>query len=540
MEQPQSTFILIRDERDYDPVIISAEGLLIGSDPDCHLLLNDETVSLLQAIVRERGGRFYLSKHESARPFTLNGAAFEQGVEVELRPDDVLGIGPFTLKVEQSTRTLRIRVSRVLTFAEQEAVATGLQQAPRKPELQPPAALEPAPEPRAATPSTAPAKPVRPPVAGKPPAAPKKPRKTKAAKVPTDPTRPLDILILRIEEKEKMGCESRLSPRHMKKPPAPMARYAWRATTDLIKRRYNSVPLWAVVGFAAVGIFVVAALAGNMRAFSPAPISNAHTRTEMSLAAALANRPNANSCTTCHARGASMEENCAACHRTEAFVATVTKEHAGAGVGCVSCHAEHRGADFRPALAGLQTCTACHNDSNRKLYNGRRVGTPHGGTFGYPVTGGVWEWEGLDEAELARKPADFQIALKNMEEELRRWPPPDPVSVPRTRLFHTLHIYRVRAPGGLRGNEQGEMSCSSCHNTFQPEVDRDTPRQTCGKCHNGDVDRRHQPAIFAPDQPNCTSCHVEHPRGRRNWGTSLLVASPLAPNPPPPASKAQK
>ena len=66
----------------------------------------------------------------------------------------------------------------------------------------------------------------------------------------------------------------------------------------------------------------------------------------------------------------------------------------------------------------------------------------------------------LKQIAVARLPADT-------EEE---W---------RSKQFHALHVQRVRA-GGLLGNREGELSCSSCHKTFNP-IDRETPRTTCGK-----------------------------------------------------------
>ena len=87
-----------------------------------------------------------------------------------------------------------------------------------------------------------------------------------------------------------------------------------------------------------------------------------------------------------------------------------------AGVGCVSCHAEHRGAEFEPGEAALATCTECHNDANRKFYNGRRVGTPHGGTFGYPVVNGKWTWKGLSDNEWSLK----QIAIARLPRTRKR------------------------------------------------------------------------------------------------------------------------
>ena len=158
-----------------------------------------------------------------------------------------------------------------------------------------------------------------------------------------------------------------------------------------------------------------------------------------------------------------MEANCSSCHTAEAFVATVTEPHMAAGVGCVSCHAEHRGADFSPGEAALGMCTGCHNDANRQTYNGRRVATPHGGTFGYPVEAGKWKWKGLNETEWSLK----QIAVERVAGDTDdQW---------RSKQFHALHVQRVRTVAGIPGNAEGELSCSSCHKTFNP-IDRITPR----------------------------------------------------------------
>ena len=67
------------------------------------------------------------------------------------------------------------------------------------------------------------------------------------------------------------------------------------------------------------------------------------------------------------------------------------------------------------------------------------------------------------------------------------------------------------------------MSCSSCHRAFSP-IDRETPRTTCGACHNGDRGGKFE-AVLAADRPNCISCHVQHVEGRRSWGRSMLAAA---------------
>jgi hypothetical protein len=111
----------------------------------------------------------------------------------------------------------------------------------------------------------------------------------------------------------------------------------------------------------------------------------------------------------------------------------------------------------------------------------------------------------------------------------------NPDDLRRSAEFHSLHIHRVKAAGGLLGNKEGEMSCDSCHKNFNP-IDRETPRQTCGICHNGDRGGKFE-QVLANDKPNCVSCHVQHIQARREWGRALLndlsAASPELGTAPP-------
>ena len=79
----------------------------------------------------------------------------------------------------------------------------------------------------------------------------------------------------------------------------------------------------------------------------------------------------------------------------------------------------------------------------------------------------------------------------------------------RSNQFHALHDQRVRLAPGLKGNAEGRLSCSSCHTSFDP-LDRTTPRTTCAACH------------VTNNQPNCTSCHVQHIKDVRRWSASML------------------
>jgi hypothetical protein len=219
-----------------------------------------------------------------------------------------------------------------------------------------------------------------------------------------------------------------------------------------------------------------------------------------------------------------MNANCAACHQTESFSATVTRAHAQAGITCSTCHTEHRGADFLPMNAALESCAKCHTDENKNLYNGRSVHTPHGGTYGYPVVNGVWVWKGLDEEELALKPEIAALLEKNKVSptETQRW---------RNAQFHSLHLYGVRVVPGIEGVDDGSgagkvMACMSCHKTgyMGTNIDRSYPRTTCARCHNTQVFHETiRSQTGGVEKPSCTSCHVQHIRDM-HWASSLRIS----------------
>ena len=303
-------------------------------------------------------------------------------------------------------------------------------------------------------------------------------------------------------------------------------RYKWRATTDLARPWPFTLLFWCAVVPVAVFAWVLVCL--GLSVFSPRALSAAHTRANFVTDQPIAQVTNANSCMSCHTMRTSMETNCASCHQTEAFSATVTPPHQAAGIGCISCHSEHRGAEFRPGIAPLnasfqpgvrfdETCAGCHNDQNAKLYRGKRVFTPHGGTFGYPVVNGRWKWKGLDEETWQQKPEELRQLVAN-------WPvASQDEDGRRSAQFHALHLERVRTTGGLAGVEGGYVSCSTCHKSYGATLDRETPRTTCAACHSGKLDAQTGRALLGADTPNCTSCHVQHVKSQRHWNPSLLA-----------------
>jgi hypothetical protein len=462
----RNQYVIVRDDLPVDPITVISDGLLIGRLVKCEVLLNHPAVSRVQAGIKQIDHEYYLFPLRPSNPVVLNGKPVEENEA--LAPGDKIHVGPFHLDIDSTDEALIIRVSLEIGvqpsqfdhtdpgFSTDKLVDSGIFM--RAPKDRPP------------------------PVTG---------------------TRALDIFWdKRIREAGKMVRPSPLFPKSKRK--SGKAVYGWSPTTDLQSRWPVSFFLWGILG---VGLLSGAAAYWYTSAFAPAPLSKAHATSVFTIIPTIAAKPNANECSSCHTWSGKMESQCASCHRTEAFVATVIKPHEVAGIGCVTCHAEHKGAEFSATQGALNSCTTCHNDNNKQLYQGRSVSTPHGGTFGYPVVKGVWSPKAINDEEWdLRKILIVRLPAENDEQ----W---------KSKQFHALHSERVKVIQGLSGNALGQLSCSSCHKSFSP-IDRQTPRTTCGVCHNG----RLQPdgTTVDKDAPNCTSCHVQHIQDQRRWGTSLL------------------
>jgi len=469
----RNTYIIIRDDLLIDPVTIISEGLLIGRLRESEVLLNHPSVSRAQAGIKQIESDYYLFALRPENPVKLNGRPVEENEA--LASGDILEVGPFQLKISSTEEALVLRVS--LKIGTEAAAVDASSGSLTTSELDEQVLTR-----------------------GK--------RAAKARPAPIATNKALDIFWdKRIREAGKMVRPSPLFPKSQRR--AGKAQFNWTPTTDLESRWPVSFFIWSTIG---VGLLSGAAAFWYTTAYAPAPISKSHATAQLALFPPIAIKPNAGSCTGCHSLRGKMEAKCAGCHNTEAFVATVIKPHAEAGIGCVNCHAEHRGGDFNAAEAAQSSCTTCHNNANQKTFDGRRVGTPHGGTFGYPVVAGRWSLKTIDDEEWALR----KIAITRLPTETdEQW---------RSKQFHSMHVQRVRTVAGIPGNTQGELSCSSCHKSFNP-IDRVTPRTTCGACHNGKVESGTNRVIIPPDQPNCTSCHVQHIRDKRHWGASMLSDS---------------
>ncbi len=155
-----------------------------------------------------------------------------------------------------------------------------------------------------------------------------------------------------------------------------------------------------------------------------------------------------------------------------------------------------------------QSCAECHNDNNSKTYNGKSVRTAHGGSYGYPVVDGVWKWKGIYREVADAIPEINSSATADKDEQAKL-----------SREFHTLHVGRLKAPDGVKGDKAGFVSCSSCHKSFGTAIDRTTPRQTCAVCHTLKV--ASGDAGSGTAGVNCISCHVQHPYSTRRWSDFL-------------------
>ena len=477
--QQQNKFIIMREDLLQDPVTIISEGLLMGRLSECELLLNHPSVSRVQAGIKQIAGEYYVFNLRPSNPIKLNARPMMENQA--LGAGDLLEAGPFLLEIDFAPDAIIVKVSLQIGRRVHEIDVSNPSLGTTKLED-----LEAV-------------------LAG---AAKKK--APRAAPLPG--TKALDIFWdKRIREAGKMVRPAPLFPHSQRR--TGKAQFNWTPTSDLASRWPISFLIWGVI---IVGVFSIGGALLYANAYSPAPLSSVHATNKLALSPAVATNPNNNSCTSCHSVTGTMESNCASCHTTSSFASTVIEPHLAAGIGCTACHAEHKGASFKPGETALVACTQCHNDQNKTTYNGKRVSTPHGGGFGYPTTNGKWTWKGLEQSEWNLK----QLAVSRLPNETEeQW---------RSKQFHSLHVQRVRTSGSLAGDNAGRLSCSSCHKTFNP-IDRDTPRQTCGACHNGRIEAVTHRVVIAADKPNCTSCHVQHTKDPRHWNPSLLADLTMPP-----------
>jgi len=250
----EATFIIIREDLQVDPVTIVAEGLLVGRLPTCELLLNHPSVSRLHAGVTNADSDYFIRNLRPGNPIMLNGARLDE--YQALADGDVIGIGPFAINIHFAQGNLVLKVSLQIAATAGDAVtrreASGLWDLPTTVNLELPST-----PPEGAAPETAHKKPA--------------PRKAKPA---ASSSKALDVFWdKRITAATKTIKPSPLFP--LTGRPSGKSQSVWTPTTDLRRRWPASLILW---GGIPIALLSIAGAFFYASAFSPAPISDSHTR----------------------------------------------------------------------------------------------------------------------------------------------------------------------------------------------------------------------------------------------------------------------
>src|SRR3954465_7288057 len=270
MQTEDSRFVVTREDLNVEPVVLVSGGLKIGRLPSCELVLNHPSVSRLHAGINEADGRFYLYNFSHSSGTALNGRVVPVEAAEALVGGDVIQIGPFFLYVDREGDTLFIRVRM--------EVAVNVGETEGRAEL---------PQPQAETP-------------------------TRDAAAGQELAQALNVFWEK--RKREAGKMQGVSPLRPQKPLRVLgkARFNWTPTRDLVRPWPFSVFVWGFAVVAALSAVAAYVYAGS---FAPAPISAGHAATTMRSQPPIAQRPNANSCTSCHTLKTDMETNCASCHQ---------------------------------------------------------------------------------------------------------------------------------------------------------------------------------------------------------------------------------
>lgn len=480
-------FVIIRKDLSLDPALIESEGLTIGRLTGNDLVLNHPTVSRTHAGIKEVNGDYWIFNLSEANGTLLNGELVDQ---TPLADGDVIQIGPFFLLPRYVAEGLMLEVEMSVKPLPVEAISpspgTGLLQA--LPDAGQTVRIEPGLLAKLQRDKTTP----------------QGTRRLSGTGMLTGMLKPVDAQALKVfwdkrkREAGKLASDSPLKPKT--KARLGKAQFNWVPTRDLQQNWSRSLFGWSVL---IVTVLSVVAIFAFKDAYSPGALSTAHARSEFSISPAIATKPNASSCTTCHSVNASLNQNCATCHTTTAFHSEISDKHTRAGLTCVACHSEHLGREFRPALVANVACTSCHRDGSGYIspLNNQELKSPHGGTFGYPVTDGRWTWRGISQPEWTRKELPGTTTQFNPKEQ-----------------FHMVHV---------AGRQQGRSNCTDCHVAgFVGDALTQGVRESCANCHGVDplsAESQNESAkSFFADRgkqflsntqaggPLCASCHSQH------------------------------
>jgi len=453
MAQEVGKFTISYVDLERPTMSVDGDSIFVGRLESCQVVLDHKSVSRIHAGINFQDSRYSIVNLSTSNILTLNGRIVGPKKMDVLADGDTIQIGPFTIEVGRLEDEILLVVERqsLDTAPDKSATENGVDQAVKL----------------------------------------GVPQSDGVLKV---------FWEKRSRDKENWG--TRLRPTEKPKPGKAM--YNWQPTRDLRRPWRFGLFIWAFVLIGAIGVF---AYLRYPSVYSPKPLSNAHaSKIEGSTIAAA---ENGHSCTTCHTPNEPIDNSCIRCHQAEQFYASNTKAHEDAGITCTVCHKEHQGADFQLNSSAIQACAQCHNNSNANTYNGKAVGTAHGGSYGYPVEDGVWTWKGVYREVADAIPEINSSATGDKDEQARL-----------SRHFHTVHVARLKAPTGVKADARGLVSCSSCHKSFDP-IDRETPKETCAACHTTKPDAADRDTRFGSVGANCISCHVQHPYSGGRWSEFL-------------------
>ncbi len=459
MKLQSGKFIVVRPETPGDAVVYEKDGLVLGRMPSCDIVLNHRFVSRVHAGINRVDNEYFLINLSTANSLSLNGRLLSSEEADVLANGDIIQIGPFAILVSRDKKTLKLEVTYQFT-GDSASHTTNKLSNPLLP-VQAQADVQ-------------------------------------------------DVLKVFWEKRTRDKDEFGTSLRPTAKPVPGKALINWRPTGDLARPWRGGIFTWALL---ILGAMAFLTFQFYPQVYAPKPLSNPHSRADFTKAVPIAAQPNNNSCLSCHTPDGNIENSCIKCHSADGFHATMTDRHKNAGFNCATCHKEHQGADFEPRVYAFATCTICHNDNNKELYNGKGVSTPHKGGFGYPAENGDWKENTITPESLAMMPEVTRFLQKNDDEQIAR-----------NKQFHAIHMFRLSPDASMTTDKSGAISCSTCHKSFNP-VDRETPKQTCVKCHTGYVDKLTGQTLVPAGQQNCLSCHVQHQYDKNRWGGQLNSAA---------------
>ncbi|MBI4750631.1 MAG: NAD(P)-binding domain-containing protein [Acidobacteria bacterium] len=274
--------------------------------------------------------------------------------------------------------------------------------------------------------------------------------------------------------------------------------FNWLPSFDLV-RPWPRGYLYVFGGTAILAMLLAAVF--YEKAYSPGEVSNPHNLplaqqpadvNQRVGAKIVANIAAENNCAACHSPVLSMQKLCMDCHQTAHFNPEVISAHQKANVGCVDCHTEHKGKEFKPAGVARSMCIDCHRDDPRhpKAHDakGQLLKNPHPNTAGYPVNKQTGQWTWTNPLNP-------------------KWKQVFPANIGPKEKFHLVHGVGLNAAGE-------DWKCSGCHEGFTPAAKAKViSEDKCSVCHGATYDeesKRKLDQLAANFKLDCNSCHPQH------------------------------